>query len=345
MIDRVKRLISRLDAWTPAAPAAPDHAAGDLRVPRARGPQVRRQHGLLRRPLDLPAPGPRRRGLLLLPRRGSGARVRRRDRSCGHAARCGDGRRRDRRDDRVARDDHDHRLRLPRLGRARHLLGARQRRQPRVRARAAAAVPEGQAHRPDCSWASPACWRWRLLVIGIVTGILQSAASRLAVEVPGRETGGLAHRPRGADPPDLPRLLVIYRVVPNRRVTWGEVLPGAIVATMLWTVLRFGFTWYATSVASYDSAFGPLSTGITLIVFLYFASVIVLLGAEFARATHARRRDRADRARRPAPPAGGHRSGARRRHRSQDWGESAGRSSLGAGLLGVLVGRLSKRDD
>ena len=37
--------------------------------------------------------------------------------------------------------------------------------------------------------------------------------------------------------------------------------------------------------ANYESAFGPISTGITLLVFLYFASVIVLLGAEFARAS------------------------------------------------------------
>jgi membrane protein len=121
-------------------------------------------------------------------------------------------------------------------------------------------------------------------VIGIVTGFIQSAASDLAADVPGRETGvwliGLV----------LPILLifvaflVIYRVVPNRHVTWGEVLPGAIVATILWTVLRFGFTWFATSVARYDTAFGPLSAGITLIIFMYFASVIVLIGAEFARA-------------------------------------------------------------
>ena len=78
---------------------------------------------------------------------------------------------------------------------------------------------------------------------------------------------------------------VIYKVVPNRPVGWGEVMPGAIVAALLWTVLRFGFTWYATSVANYESAFGPISTGVTLLVFLYFASVIVLLGAEFARAS------------------------------------------------------------
>ena len=123
------------------------------------------------------------------------------------------------------------------------------------------------------------------LIIGLVTGVLQQAATDLVADLPGGSTAvwliGLI----------APLVLmffafwVIYRVVPNRPVTWREVLPGAAVAAVLWTVLRFGFTWYATSVADYDSAFGPLSTGITLLVFLYFASVIVLLGAEFARAS------------------------------------------------------------
>ena len=123
------------------------------------------------------------------------------------------------------------------------------------------------------------------LVIGIVTGILQQAAGNVLSRVPG---GGTAVWLIGLLLPIFLIFLafwVIYRVVPNRPVTWGEVLPGAVVAALLWTVLRFGFTWYATSVANYESAFGPLSTGITLLVFLYFASVIVLLGAEFARAS------------------------------------------------------------
>ncbi|MCA1572228.1 MAG: YihY/virulence factor BrkB family protein [Chloroflexi bacterium] len=123
------------------------------------------------------------------------------------------------------------------------------------------------------------------LVIGIVTGIMQDAAADVLARVPG---GGTAIWLIGLVMPIFLIFLAFwftYKVVPNRRVTWGEVLPGAVVAALLWTVLRFGFTWYATSVANYDSAFGPISTGITLLVFLYFASVIVLLGAEFARAS------------------------------------------------------------
>jgi hypothetical protein len=79
--------------------------------------------------------------------------------------------------------------------------------------------------------------------------------------------------------------LAIYRLVPNRKVSLAEVWPGAVVATVLWTILRVGFTWYTTNIANYDSAFGPISAAISLLVFLYFASVIVLLGAEVARAS------------------------------------------------------------
>jgi membrane protein len=123
------------------------------------------------------------------------------------------------------------------------------------------------------------------LVIGIVTGILQEAAGGVIRTVPG---GELALSLIGLVVPFVlifVAFLLIYRLVPNRRVTFGEVWPGALVASVLWTVLRFGFTYYATNIAKYDSAFGPISTAITLLVFLYFASVIVLLGAEVARAS------------------------------------------------------------
>jgi membrane protein len=182
------------------------------------------------------------------------------------------------------------------------------------------------------------------LLIGVVTGILQSTASGLALEVPGRETAvwliGLV----------VPTLLiflaflVIYRVVPNRRISWGEVLPGAIVATILWTALRIGFTWFATNVARYDTAFGPLSTGITLIIFMYFASVIVLLGAEFARARTIDEEigliERADPRLLPVVVDPAPISAPQPKLARVRWAIVAV-----AGLLGVLVGRLSKHDD
>lgn len=122
------------------------------------------------------------------------------------------------------------------------------------------------------------------MVIGIVTGIVQSAAADVVAGIPG---GYLAITTIGFALPLVlifVAFLVLYRVVPNRPVTLREVWPGAVAATVLWTILRIGFTFYATNVANYDTAFGPISAAISLLVFLYFASVIVLLGAEVARA-------------------------------------------------------------
>jgi membrane protein len=184
------------------------------------------------------------------------------------------------------------------------------------------------------------------LVIGIVTGIIQEAAG-----------GALRDNPGGAAAVWLIGLVVpivlifvafwfIYRVVPNRRMTWGDVLPGAIVATILWTVLRYGFTFYATNIANYESAFGPISTGITLLVFIYFASIVVLVGAEFARANaldaELAQITSADPRFLPVPqrlgPPGP--APAPRGRGLPGW------VTLVAGaLVGVVVGRASKRDD
>ena len=176
------------------------------------------------------------------------------------------------------------------------------------------------------------------LAIGIATGIVQDAAADVLARVPG---GGGALATIGLVVPAIlifVAFVAIYRIVPNRHVTLREVWPGALVAAVLWTVLRFGFTYYATQVAHYDSAFGPISTGVTLLVFLYFASVIVLLGAEVSRATAAEDvpmplvvLEPSASAEAPAPgdgPPGAH-----------GWV-----LVLAAALAGVVAGRLSKRD-
>jgi membrane protein len=182
------------------------------------------------------------------------------------------------------------------------------------------------------------------LVIGIATGVIQRVAEDVVAGLPG---GGTVVWLIGLLAPLFLIFLafwVIYKVVPNRPVTWGEVLPGAVVAALLWTVLRFGFTWYATSIADYDSAFGPLSTGITLLVFLYFASVIVLLGAEFARASALEDEvgaiSAADPRLLPVPVPEPARPAALPKRGLPRWAVLAG-----GAVAGVLVGRLTKRGD
>jgi membrane protein len=128
-----------------------------------------------------------------------------------------------------------------------------------------------------------------LTLVSIGIGLAEGIATQLANRIPGGgRSGELLVGLVGLLLPIglvLLALLVIYRVVPNRAVTFRQVLPGAIVAALLFTALRAGFTWYATSVARYESFFGPISTVISLLVFLHVASMVVLLGAEIGRAT------------------------------------------------------------
>lgn len=180
------------------------------------------------------------------------------------------------------------------------------------------------------------------LVIGIATGIVQAATADVLARVPG---GGVALGVIGLVVPAILIFIAfaaIYRIVPNRHVSLQEVWPGALVAALLWTVLRFGFTYYATRIAHYDSAFGPISTGVTLLVFLYFASVIVLVGAEVSRASVME--DQPITLALPGPFAAPEIGAAKAQpHGPGRWIPVLG-AAVAAGVVGLLAGRFSRRD-
>ncbi|HEY8180092.1 MAG TPA: YihY/virulence factor BrkB family protein [Candidatus Limnocylindria bacterium] len=122
------------------------------------------------------------------------------------------------------------------------------------------------------------------VAVGLVTSYLQNAARDVVDRFQG---GDVTVALIGFVVPFLlvfVAYLVMYRVVPSQKVTFGDVWPGAFVAAVLWTLLRVGYTIYVTQIAHFEDLFGPLAAIITLIVFIYFASVVLLIGAEVARA-------------------------------------------------------------
>ena len=74
---------------------------------------------------------------------------------------------------------------------------------------------------------------------------------------------------------------LLYRMGTPSEPRWRRVLPGAVVATVLWFVATLGFGWYVTRFANYSRAYGSLGAGIALLVWLYLISMSVLCGAEF----------------------------------------------------------------
>jgi len=73
----------------------------------------------------------------------------------------------------------------------------------------------------------------------------------------------------------------LYYFGPYRRQRWRYVVPGAVLATVLWLVATSGFAWYARHVANYNVMYGSIGAGFALLVWMYLMAIIALIGCEF----------------------------------------------------------------
>jgi membrane protein len=78
---------------------------------------------------------------------------------------------------------------------------------------------------------------------------------------------------------------VMYKVLPNTEVPFSEVLPGAVVAGILWEGAKFGFA-FALPHFHYDLLYGSIGAGVALLTWVYLSSVIMLFGAQFTALLH-----------------------------------------------------------
>ena len=76
-------------------------------------------------------------------------------------------------------------------------------------------------------------------------------------------------------------IAVLYSMGTPKRQAWRSVVPGAIVATVLWLGTTLVFGWYVTRFANYSQVYGSLGAGIALLFWLNITCLCVLVGAEF----------------------------------------------------------------
>jgi len=113
--------------------------------------------------------------------------------------------------------------------------------------------------------------------IGLAVGLVVAVGAALAI-LPLRDT--VRQRPRVAcadcrahcrAPPDLLR-------APAGRRDRRRGAPGALVAAVGWVILQVGFRIYAAN-ASRFAAYGIIGAVLLFVTWLYFASIVVLIGA------------------------------------------------------------------
>ena len=86
---------------------------------------------------------------------------------------------------------------------------------------------------------------------------------------------------------------IVYRYVPNTRVQWRYVWPGALAAAIAFEIAQILFATYLTAWANYDQIYGQVASLVVLLVWVYFAAVIVIIGSELS-AQYSRMRYKAD---------------------------------------------------
>ena len=74
--------------------------------------------------------------------------------------------------------------------------------------------------------------------------------------------------------------LIYHNAVP-RTQPWHSVIPGSILATMLWFTVTVGFRAYLQRFGDFATIYGSLGAGMALLVWMYMISLVVLVGAEF----------------------------------------------------------------
>ncbi|MFN7995077.1 MAG: YihY/virulence factor BrkB family protein [Bryobacteraceae bacterium] len=75
--------------------------------------------------------------------------------------------------------------------------------------------------------------------------------------------------------------MLLYYFGPNRKQRFRALLPGAVVATVLWMLATIGFGWYVRHIAHYNVMYGSIGASIALLVWMYLVAAIALLGCEF----------------------------------------------------------------
>ncbi len=77
-------------------------------------------------------------------------------------------------------------------------------------------------------------------------------------------------------------LTAIYRIMPKARVPWLDALRGGLLAAILWEVGRQALSAYLLHL-NYPSAYGIIGSFIAIMLWAYYATLVIFFGAEYVR--------------------------------------------------------------
>ena len=85
---------------------------------------------------------------------------------------------------------------------------------------------------------------------------------------------------------------MLFKFFPDAAIQWRDVWPGAFVTAVLFEVGKMAIAWYI-GMEGLQSTYGAAASLVVLLIWVYYASQIVLFGAELTHVYAAQRRSEA----------------------------------------------------
>jgi membrane protein len=76
---------------------------------------------------------------------------------------------------------------------------------------------------------------------------------------------------------------VIFKVLPDAKTKWKDILPGALASGILFMIGKFVISFYIGK-SNVGSTYGAAGSLVILLLWVYYSAMILYLGAEFAKA-------------------------------------------------------------
>ena len=72
----------------------------------------------------------------------------------------------------------------------------------------------------------------------------------------------------------------VLRPCPDTTQEWVWITPGSVAATAMWLVVSLGFRWYVIHFGAYQKTYGAIGGVMIALLWFYFTSLAILLGAQ-----------------------------------------------------------------
>lgn len=73
----------------------------------------------------------------------------------------------------------------------------------------------------------------------------------------------------------------LYTAAQDRRISFFEVFPGALLSTLAWIAISAVYSFYTEHLSHYSAVYGALSAIVVVLIWLYLTAITLILGAEW----------------------------------------------------------------